>query len=576
MRTLLAVLTLLAAVFGSAGGGALLVEARLGRLAPGGVAFHALHYNPFTGAVVLRGVRAFDAAGRVLFSAERMTASVGAAALVGGGLALRRVHLTAPTLALRRDGASALLRLVSMPAALVGPRAGATGVAWEIEGLMITRGSLVVEQGVDGQPPLSIDDIELRLNRLAAAATEDGATAFALEMATYGTVAHLTGSTFGGPAAGFMVRVRAADLDLATLLADFAPVRGGHAARALQDGRADVDVELRFADGRVLASGSVRLGRLHVPGKGTTSARAEGMNLVLDSVDLETLTGRVSRMEILRPVVAVVRAGDGRILLPPTLATLTAAAAGLVVRRTTVTDGTLTLVDRGGAAVLALRGVRVVAQARERDGAPGVLVTARALTDGTGSVELTGLLAPGDTTLEGDLRIIDVPWTLRDGSGLLGFDGRVRLDAGGRRPRLTAFGRATVSELRLAVTDSGRDGLSAESVTLAVRRFEWPALRASFDSVVLVRPAWSTQPPLAWERWGAMLGPASVTIVDGALHSGHPGAAPLLRDVAAAAISDPGRAAVRIDMAAAAPDGRRLSLSRDYPVSIAAPLPTLF
>lgn len=73
MRAGLATLALVAVVLGTAGVATRLVERRVATLTPGGVAIGALEYNPLSGRLVLDGVRAHDALGRVVFSADRVS-----------------------------------------------------------------------------------------------------------------------------------------------------------------------------------------------------------------------------------------------------------------------------------------------------------------------------------------------------------------------------------------------------------------------------------------------------------------------------------------------------------------------
>jgi hypothetical protein len=183
-------------------------------------------------------------------------------------------------------------------------------------------------------------------------------------------------------------------------------------------------------------------------------------------------------------------------------------------------------------------------------------------------VELNGLLTPARRMLEGQLRLAGIPLPKGEGSGTVSFDGRVTIDGSDDVPRLTASGQATVDSLRLTAAREGHDALTAESATLALRHFEWPSLRTAFESLVLVRPVWSSGPTLPWGRWGEMLGGASVTIVDGSLRAaGDGGSAALLFDVNAAAVPDPA-GTMHVNVAAAATDGRRLSFSRSYPTAV--------
>ena len=98
MKLILLAVAMAAVVLGAAGAATLAVEHRLGRLAPGGVAVAALHYNALTGDLRLVGVRARAADGREIFHAEYVSARASPFPLLAGVLVLSRVRVEAPRL----------------------------------------------------------------------------------------------------------------------------------------------------------------------------------------------------------------------------------------------------------------------------------------------------------------------------------------------------------------------------------------------------------------------------------------------------------------------------------------------
>ncbi|HEY3066800.1 MAG TPA: DUF748 domain-containing protein [Methylomirabilota bacterium] len=582
MRAVLSLVALAALIFGASGAATFMLERALGRLAPGGIQFDALHYDPVTGAVAVKHLRGRDAEGRVMFEADHVTATAGLLDLLSGELTLRRVHVTAPTVTVRRDDAADLLSLVPMPSALP---AAVTGVArrrsptpWAIEGLMITGGSLIVEQG-DDYLPVVIDDIELRLSRLAAARDDDTPAAFALEMATYGTIAQVTGYTVAGPGLGFAVRVRASDLDVAALVRDImSPVEADDAG-ALEQARGDVDLTLRVAEGRLVASGAVRLGPLVWTEGGVPTARAAGLNVVIDRLDLATLTGRISRLDVLSPSLSLVRDADGDVALPSFLSRLPDVAPGVVVRRLRVTDGEVNVLDPASGARLALRRLTLTAQSRELTSAAGAVVDARAVVGRDGRLTVSGIVGPRLRSFDGAVRLQDVPLMAWQPVGVraatVSFDGHIRVDADGEIPRGVVAGRAVLGALSIPDGDGGT-AFSVESATVNVRKLAWPSLEATLDSVVLVRPQWLydlASPAPAWPR--------GITIASGSVVNGRvradadapDGAALDDINVALSPDLEPGQA--RVTVSAAARAGRVVAFSRAYQITPAASGPSV-
>jgi hypothetical protein len=154
---LLACVALFAALLGGAGVVTMLVESRLSALAPGGLTATALHYNPLSGSLDLRGVVARDGAGREVFRAERVVATAAAANLFGGALLLQRVQIAAPRLIV---GAAPALTLI-------GLRARASAPPLSVSGLVVTHGDLLIEDDAS-RAPLVVRDFSARLDRLSA------------------------------------------------------------------------------------------------------------------------------------------------------------------------------------------------------------------------------------------------------------------------------------------------------------------------------------------------------------------------------------------------------------------------
>jgi len=583
MRFLLSLVSLAALVFGASGAATLMLESALARLTPGGLEFASLRYDPLTGAVAVDKLRGRDADGRVVFEAERVTATAGVLDLLSGELRLRRVHVSAPTLTVRRDDAADLLTFVPMPSALPAAVAGAeprrrrAPIPWSVEGLMITGGSVIVDQG-DDYLPVVMDDIELRLSRLAASRSAEVPSAFALEMATYGTVAQVTGYPTPAAGVGFAVRVRASDLDVAALMRDVMSPSAAEAEGGLEEARGDVDLTVRFAEGRLLASGTVRLGPLVWSDPGAATARAAGVNVVIDRLDLGTFTGRISRLDLLSPSLSLVRDAEGTVALPPFLARLHEIAPGLVVRRLRLTDGTVTVLDPASGATLALRRVNVTLQGRELSSTAAAIVDARAVVGHDGRIAVNGVVGPSLRTFEGAVRLQDVPLTAWQPVGVraatVSFDGRVNVNAEGETPRGVLGGRAVLTALSIPDGD-GATAFSVESATVNVRRLAWPSLEATLDSLVLVRPQWLYDLASALPAWPGGVTIASASVVKGRVYADADApAGALLDDVTVALSPDLAPGLARVTVSAAGRGGRVVALSRAYPMARAASGPS--
>ena len=138
MKGLLALVAFAAALFGGAGALPLVLEARLAALAPGGLAFDGLNYNPLTGRLTLHSVSAHDAHGREIFRADQVDATAPLVDLLGGAaLTLQRVRVVAPRLVLAQAPALTLAGL------------GGTGFAavpLVVDGIDVSHGAVVVEE----------------------------------------------------------------------------------------------------------------------------------------------------------------------------------------------------------------------------------------------------------------------------------------------------------------------------------------------------------------------------------------------------------------------------------------------
>ena len=458
MKALLVALTLIAAAIGGAGAAALALERRVAALAPGGVEVATFDYNPLTGRLALANVHARDAAGRELFRADNVVATVNPLRLLTRPLTLSRARVEAPVLTLR---AGAGLDLAELAAGLGAAPAAATGLPVRIDDLVIAGGRLVVEGVSDSGAALVIRDLDVRLSRLTTAAAESSDVAFAVKMAAYGATVYLTGQPRGD---GYLLHVRAHGLDVPALVHDLGP----GPLDAIQRGRGNLDIGLLLIGGRSLASGHARVtdAVVRLPVEGRPRLRAAAVSVALDRLDLVSGTGRISRLDLTAPTLA----------LPAATAATTLAAlmdplrgrAELLLRRVQVADGTLVL---QGPRPVRLQGLQIAAHAPERRGDGAWLVTARAGLDGGAEAALDGIVAR-------DLRGLDViarlqrvavaPWRALLGAppvadARLSFDGRLRVVAGGGEgAAVTLAGQAMLADMG----GSAREALSAVTTTV--------------------------------------------------------------------------------------------------------------
>src|SRR5688500_8671525 len=167
MRILLGFVSLVAFVFGIAGGATLVLERRLGAAVPGGLTFSVLRYNPFTGHLSMADLRGRDAQGREVLSADAVTATADLTTILAGGVTLRKLHVVAPRVRLGAAGFPFGVPDVS------GSRRFTSSIS--VEGVVITGGAVIVEDAGERGTPLVMDDIDLRLNQLAAVPRPDEA-----------------------------------------------------------------------------------------------------------------------------------------------------------------------------------------------------------------------------------------------------------------------------------------------------------------------------------------------------------------------------------------------------------------
>ena len=387
MKSLLAIIALTAALFGSCGVLTWLVEERLVRLAPGGLVFESLHYNPLTGQLDLRQVSARDAGGREIFRADEVSARAPLADVLTGAVTFQRVRVASPRLVVP---AAPMLTLIG----LGGARRTAAPVA--VNGLVVTHGALVIEDAAHGEP-LVVRDLAVRADRMAAFGGEG---AFAVEMALYGTQVRVTGQrALGAP--GYAVHVRANGLDAVALLRDFPWITAKRGV-TLTNGRADVDATLLFAEQGLLVSGQARLERVlaRFADRGLSPFSATAIILGVDRWDVTAGAGRISRLEVRAPRLSV----SMRRSVPPMVTSVLDAFgdAGLVLRRLRVVDGTLTLDMPAGP--LTFRGLSLALQSRERLSGAGFVVTGRAGIGPQGHVSVEGALSRDLRQAEGALR----------------------------------------------------------------------------------------------------------------------------------------------------------------------------
>ncbi|HEU5319888.1 MAG TPA: hypothetical protein VFX28_03750, partial [Methylomirabilota bacterium] len=519
---------------------------RLAALAPGGLEAAALHYNPFTGALLMADLRGRDAAGRPVFTAASVQARVDALALLTGGLTLRRVVVREPRLHL---SAAAGRRLVDL--ATGGGAASRSAVTFE--GLGVVHGTVVLEGVGAGGEPLVVRDLGLSLERLTAQPHPDPDGALGVEMTMYGATVRITGQPVAGPedgVAGYALRVRARSVVVAALLRAF-PLPG----LGLERGDGDVDATVALVEGRVLLSGQARLADVagRAPGLAVARLRARRLFLAVDRLDPATGSGRISRLELTAPVVEVAappgaEAWAARLRPPPTL----------VVRRLAVTAGTL--VAPAGDGTVTLTGLELSAERGERAGAAGFAVTARGIAGGA-RLSVRGVLGHALERFEGDVHVerLDVTvWrrslgdVLGDAAGAAAFDGRVRVERLLDDPRLTLEGEARLTRFSV----DGTAGFRAAAVRLEIRRLDWPHGGAVLGAVRLERPEWGA----GWAPgpWAGLLATGLVSVVSGVVHA-DPGA---LRDVDAEVVTDPQLGIARMVLWGTADGGRRVGLER--------------
>ncbi len=517
MRLLAGALAFIAVVVGAAGGATMLLERRLAGLLPGGVDVGVLRFNPYSGHLALTGVRGRDAAGRVIFTADAVEATADPFALLGGRLAVRKVHVASPRVVL---AAAPALELVDLTAALGGRRAGRPASPLVIEGLVITGGSVLVEQAGEGGESLAIRNIDVRLNRLAAAAPQAD-LAFAVDMAVYGTSVQLTGQPLGAggnDGGGYAVHVRARGMDLAAALRDV-PLAG---EASVEGGRGDVEGDLLLTGGRLLLSGHVRAADLvaRLPGV-SGPVRAAGATVVVDRLDVGRRAGRISRIDVAGLALALDRPAEGWSALREPLEQLTV-GGDVVIRRVRLTDAAITLTSDEGR--WRLSRVDVALSANERDDDSPFAVTARATVGRQGTIALSGVLGR-------DLRALDSAVTIErldlaawrvalaatgdDYAGVVGFDGRLRLEDGVAGPRATVSGHAVLTGMAVVPRGGRAAAFRADTIVAAIRRLEWPDGGALLDSLTFTRPTFTYAAAGIAGPWPASLATGAVTVRDG-------------------------------------------------------------
>jgi hypothetical protein len=506
-----------------------------------------LEYNAFTGRLTLSDVSARDAGAREIFHAERVLATVNPLGVLAGTLALGRVRVDAPRLTLRTtDG----LDFDGVSGVLLGT-AGPLALPLRADDLVIGGGTVTVEGAGERGAPLVVRDLDLRLGRLTTARADARDVAFAVEMAVYGTTVHVTGQPRGG---GYVVHLRAKGLDAAALARDFRMA----GLDGIQRGEAEIDADLVLAEGRVLASGFVRLTEavMTLPLAGRPRLRAASVAVAADAFDLATGAGRITRLDLATPSLALPAAGGGAAL--SALLAVLRDDSDLVVRRISIADGTLAL---DGPAGVRLSRLQLAARLPERR-AEGWVVRARAVLGGDAEVSVDGLVSRDLRRLDAVTRLVNVPiapWRALAGAtpgwdGRVSFDGRLRLAASEGDIVATATGQAEIRDVR----GSAAGGFHAERVALGIRQLRWPSREAVFDRVVVTRPAFGLA---ALGPWTDSLVTGEISVVDGEVRAQAPGHA-LHQVTAAFAPDDAGDGLVRLRVSAATESGARVSLDR--------------
>jgi hypothetical protein len=427
-----------------------------------------------------------------------------------------------------------------------------------VDDLVIGGGAVIVEGAGEGGAPLAVRDLDLRLSRLTTAAVEARDVAFAVEMAVYGTTVHATGQRRGG---GYVVRVRARGLDAVALARDF-PIA---ALNGLERGQAEIDAELVLTGGHVVASGFVRLTEavLALPLTGRPRLRAASIAVAADAFDLASGTGRITRLDLAAPTLALPLAGAAA-TLDEALAPLRG-ESDLAVRRISITDGTLSL---DGPQSVRLSRLQLAAHLPERRSGSGWVVSARATLGADAEVSIDGLAARDLRGLDAFTRLVRVPlapWRALAGAtpgwdGRVSFDGRLRLIARAGELVATAAGQAELSDVR----GSSAGGFRAERIALGIRQLRWPSADAVFDRVVVTRPAFGLDALMAWT--GSLV-TSEVSVVDGEVRGVGPGLG--LHGLAIDLAPDGGGA--RLKLSASTDSGGRVDLDRMVTDTAAAP-----
>jgi hypothetical protein len=505
VRALLAALALAAAVFGLAGGGTLLVERRLAALAPGGVQIAALHYNPISGVLRLADVRVRDAAGREMFRADSVEATASPLRLLGTSLALGRVRVVAPRLTLRTANGLDLDGLAAGLGAAETFLGTAGNVRVSVDDVQILGGVIAIEGAGEAGAPLLVRDLTMRLSRLTTASVDDRKMAFAVEMALYGTLVHVTGQPRAG---GYAVHVRARGLDAPALLRDV-PVG---LPFAIERGQAEIDLDVLLTGGRRLATGVVKLldAVVALPAPQRPRLSVAGLSIAVDGFDVTAGTGRITRLDLAAPSLALADASPW-----PALAALAQALRehpGIFLRRLAVSDGMLQLASGE------LRLDRIQLAAHVVEGRPDApwSVSARAVVGRDADATVDGVVSRDLRTVDAVTRLqrIDVaPWRVLTGAepswdARLSFEGRVRLVVSEGESVGTASGQAELTDVALA--EPG--GFRADRIALGIRRLRWPQTAALLDSLVITRPTFAVA---SVDAWGAAIVAGDVSVVDG-------------------------------------------------------------
>ena len=362
---LLAALGLVAVLLGGAGGATLLLEHRLAGVVAGGLSARALHYNPFTGALLLEDVRSVSPAGGFAVAAAAVRAHVDLPALLTGPVALSDVTVVAPRVRIRDTAVHEL-------AARLAPLRGDGSMS--VRGLVLSGGSVRFEPASGGDP-LVLHDVHVRLDRLLTGG-DDTAPAFVAALSVDGSEVSVTGHPTSDErdASGYVLRIRARDLDVAALQRH---LLDGPAGLRLERGRGDVEAELIAVAGRRVVSGRARLTRVTARVAGPVSRlRADEAVVAVDRFDVVAGAGRLSRLELRAPSLTVRLAPGGL----REVRRLGALLPDVVVRRLRVRDGAITLVGRGRP--LALRRLDIALQAREQAANPGLRLVVAGMADG--------------------------------------------------------------------------------------------------------------------------------------------------------------------------------------------------